>query len=242
MITVVIPVWNRASLVGHAVASVLGQTHKDLELIVVDDGSTDGSLEVARTVAGPDPRVKFLALEHSGHPDAVKHAGIQAGTGEWVAVVDSDDEILPTALTEVLAASGRNPNCGVIFTDRVLITPKGDVTPPPLPPYSKDGMLSENLMRHLVVFRRDLYEKAGGFDPAFTYAETYDLALKLSELTEVHHLQRPLYRYRVGGADSVTVRFRKAQADFANLARRNAYLRRDLPVPASLSAVLKEKA
>jgi len=242
VITIIIPVWNRASLVGAAVASVLGQTHKDLELIVVDDGSTDGSLEAARAAAGADTRVKFLAREHSGRPGVVKHAGIEAGTGEWVAVVDSDDEILPTALEEALGAAALNPGCGVLFTNRLLVTPKGEVAPPPLPSYSKDGMLAENLIRHLVVFRRDLYEKAGGFDPSFTYASNYDLALKLSEITEVHHLPRALYRYRVGWADSVTLQFRKAQAAFANLARHNAYLRRDLPVPAFLSAALKETA
>jgi glycosyltransferase involved in cell wall biosynthesis len=172
----------------------------------------------------------------------VKHAGIEAGTGEWVAVVDSDDEILPTALEEALGAAALNPGCGVLFTNRLLITPKGEAAPPPLPSYSKDGMLAENLIRHLVVFRRDLYEKAGGFDPSFTYASNYDLALKLSEITEVHHLPRALYRYRVGWADSITVQFRKAQAAFANLARHNAYLRRDLPVPAFLSAAMKEAA
>jgi glycosyltransferase involved in cell wall biosynthesis len=242
VITIIIPVWNRASLVGPAVASVLGQTHKDLEVIVVDDGSTDGSMEAARAAAGADSRVTFLAREHSGRPGVVKHAGIEAGTGEWVAVVDSDDEILPTALEEVLGAAALNPGCGVLFTNRLLITPKGEVAPPSLPPYSKNGMLAENLIRHLVVFRRDLYEKAGGFDPSFTYASNYDLALKLSEITEVHHLPRALYRYRVGWADSITVQFRKAQAAFANLARHNAYLRRDLPVPAFLSAAMKEAA
>jgi len=243
MITVVIPVWNRAAGVGKAVASVLAQTFKDFELIVVDDGSTDGSLDAARAAAGSDSRARFLSLEHSGNPGVVKHAGISAGTGEWVAVVDSDDEILPRALEEVLKTAAQHPACGVVFTDRVLVTPDGKVIPaPPMPPYSREGMLEVNLIRHLAVFRRDLYDRVGGCDPSMTYAETYDLALKLSEITEVFHLQIALCRYRIGSPDSVTIRFRKAQTAFANLARRNARVRRSLPIPADLVAALKEKA
>jgi len=243
MITVVIPVWNRASLVGKAVASVLAQTAKDFELIVVDDGSTDGSLDAARAVAGADSRARFLTLEHSGNPGAVNHAGVAAGTGDWIAVVDSDDELLPTALAEVEKAAAQNPGCGVVFTDRLLVLPDGRVVPPPpLPPYSKDGMLAQNLIRHLMVFRRDLYDQVGGFAPAFTYVANYDLALKLSEVTQVVHVPVALYHYRVGSTDSITLKFRKAQAHFANQARYNARVRRGLPIPASLQAALKEKA
>jgi glycosyltransferase involved in cell wall biosynthesis len=229
MITVVIPVWNRAHLVGKAVTSVLVQTHRVFELIVVDDGSTDGSLEAAKAAAAGDPRVSFLQLEHTGNPAVVKNTGVQAGSGEWVTVLDSDDTLLPTALAESLQALALHPESGVLYTDRFNVSPDGTRCPDPANGirYKRDRMLSYGIIFHLVVFRRDLYERVGGFDTSLGYADDYDLNLKLSEVTEVFHLQRPLHMRLVGpGHSSVSESFRIEQLECVKRAQANAIHRR----------------
>jgi glycosyltransferase involved in cell wall biosynthesis len=229
MITVVIPVWDRAHLVGKAVASVLAQTHRDFELIVVDDGSTDGSLEAAKAAAAGDPRVSFLQIEHTGNPSIVKDTGVRAGSGEWVAVLDSDDTLLQTALAESLQALALHPESGVLYTDRFNVSPDGTRCPDPANGirYSRDRVLSYGIIFHLVVFRRDLYELVGGFDPSLDYADDYDLNLKLSEVTEVFHLQRPLHLRLVGpGHSSVSESFRVEQIESVKRAQANAIRRR----------------
>lgn len=229
MITVVIPVWNRTRLVGKAVASVLAQTHRDFELIVVDDGSTDGSLEAAKVAAVGDPRVSFLQMEHTGNPAVVKNTGVKAGSGEWVTVLDSDDTLLPTALAESLQALARHPESGVLYTDRFNVSPDGTCCPDPANGirYQRERMLSYGIIFHLVVFRRDLYEQVGGFDTSLGYADDYDLNLKLSEVTEVFHLQRPLHMRLVGpGHPSVSESFRIEQLACVKHAQANAIQRR----------------
>jgi glycosyltransferase involved in cell wall biosynthesis len=96
LISVVIPTYNRAALVGRAIGSALAQTHGDLEVIVVDDASTDATSEVVRGIR--DPRVRLVALPRNAGVSAARNAGIRASRGEWVALLDSDDEWLPRKL------------------------------------------------------------------------------------------------------------------------------------------------
>src|SRR5258708_7129899 len=96
LVTVVIPTYNRLSLVRLAVASVMAQTYTDWELIVADDGSEDGTGEMIRSMA--DPRIRVLELPHTGNIAAVRNAGAGAGSGAWIAFLDSDDLWLPGKL------------------------------------------------------------------------------------------------------------------------------------------------
>jgi hypothetical protein len=96
LISVVIPTYNRAALVGRAIGSALAQTHPDLEVIVVDDASTDATAEVVREIR--DPRLRFLSLPRNTGVSRARNVGIHASRGEWVAFLDSDDEWLPRKL------------------------------------------------------------------------------------------------------------------------------------------------
>ena len=95
-VTVVIPTYNRANLLGRSIRSVIGQTYGDFELIIVDDGSTDSTAEIAASF--DDERVKYIRREQNGGVGAARNTGIKAAIGKFVAFNDHDDEWLPDKL------------------------------------------------------------------------------------------------------------------------------------------------
>jgi len=115
-------VWNREDYLGPAIESVLGQTRGDFELIVADDGSTDGSLAVAQGYARRDPRVRVITCEHGGANRALRRA-TELSTGAYLGMVDSDDLLEPTALAEAAAVLDADAAAGVVYTDYLDIGP-----------------------------------------------------------------------------------------------------------------------
>ena len=116
-ISVVIPLYNKASSIAAAVASVLGQTFGDLELIVVDDGSTDGSASIVRELG--DPRLRLVAQANAG-PGAARNRGLADATGEYVAFLDADDEWEPKLLHLAVTALDAHPECGAWVSGHAL--------------------------------------------------------------------------------------------------------------------------
>ena len=102
-VSIVITNYNRAALVGRAVQSAIHQTYRNLAIIIIDDGSTDNSVEVLRRYEAADPRVRVIALPHNLGVNAAKNAGLDAAGGEYTTMLDSDDEFLPEAITTFLA-------------------------------------------------------------------------------------------------------------------------------------------
>src|SRR6201994_3251093 len=113
-LSVVIPAFNAATTIRAAVRSTLSQTMPVLEVIVVDDGSTDATAEVV--AAMEDPRVRLVSRANGG-PSAARNAGIAAARGEWVAFLDSDDLWLPRYVETATAALSGAPNPGFAYTD-----------------------------------------------------------------------------------------------------------------------------
>src|SRR5262245_36702982 len=93
-VSVITPAYNAASYLPETIASVLAQTHRDFELLIIDDGSTDDTLEVARRFAAADARISVASVPNSG-PAAARNAALRAARGEFIALLDSDDVIAP---------------------------------------------------------------------------------------------------------------------------------------------------
>ena len=197
-ISLVMPVYNRERYLGTAIESVLKQTKPDFELLVWDDGSTDSSLEIARDYAKQDKRVKVVAAQHQGVARALKKAIAQTSY-PYVGCVDSDDLLAPTALEETAAVLDTNPKVGLVYTQYLVIDENGWIKGEGQRsriPYSQERILVDFMIFHFRLLRRSVYNQIGGIDESFICAYDYDLCLRLSEVTEVQQIHKPLYYYR----------------------------------------------
>lgn len=192
--TVVMPAFNAERTIAASIRSILGQTRDDFELIVVNDGSTDGTADVARRFTD-DPRVRVLDQENGG-PGAARNHGIAAGSAPYVSLLDSDDLWLPTYLEAMGAALDAAPAAGFAYTDAwVLDDASGRIgkktamayqDPPMPPPDDPHDFLRLLLTRRNFVFtsttlRRSALEDAGPFIVPATPsgAEDYELWLRI---------------------------------------------------------------
>jgi glycosyltransferase involved in cell wall biosynthesis len=124
-VSVVMPAYNAGRYIREAVASVLGQTEGDLELVVVDDGSTDDTAAIAATLGAADPRVRLVQQPNSGKPAIARNRGIRESRGEIVCFLDADDVWRPEKLAACLAVLDRRPDVQLVFHDVEYMTQDG---------------------------------------------------------------------------------------------------------------------
>lgn len=196
--SLIMTVYNRERYIGAAIESILASTYRDFQLLVWDDGSTDRSVEIARDYAKRDERVQVVAAEHQGRVPALK-AAHQLATGKYIGWVDSDDKLAPITLAETAAILDTRPEIGLVYTDYLVIDEQDNVRGLGQRcsiPYSFDRLLIDFMTFHFRLFRREVFEAAGGIDLSFHVAVDYDLCLRLSEVTQFAHVAKPLYYYR----------------------------------------------
>jgi glycosyltransferase involved in cell wall biosynthesis len=186
-VSVIIPTYNRAALIGEAIASALAQTFRDFEIIVADDGSTDNTAQV---VAQFGSAIKFIALPHRGQPAATRNAGLQQANGEFIAFLDSDDVYFPNKLALQVSALASNSELGMVYSNGVFFrenpgAPVGrvqDGLPTPSGNIFSELLRGNFLAPPVVLIRRAALDAVGGFDerPGFFGVEDYDLWLRLA--------------------------------------------------------------
>lgn len=199
-------IYNRQQYLRLAIDSILNQTYLDWELILWDNGSTDGATIVARQYANLDQRIRLIE-HHSniGHPAALSQT-ISLSDSKYLGWVDSDDILAPTALAETVAVLETDKNCGMVYTQHMNIDTEGKelgLGYRCLIPYHHNKLLTDFICHHFRLVRRSCYNLIGGIRPDCWYSEDYDLALKISEVTKIVQLHRPLYYYRLH-ADSLS--------------------------------------
>jgi glycosyltransferase involved in cell wall biosynthesis len=202
MISIIIPTYNRVNETECAVKSVLNQTYQDFEILVADDGSTDTTSEVFSYY--PDPRVKYIRVDHSGLPAVPRNAALKQARGEWVAFLDSDDEWLPNKLESQLKILDLSPEIGLICSNAYVNngTENSDNLF-----HSKDttqnvwtfpDLLAQNIIiTSSVLVKKALIHNSGGFleDTAYRAIEDYALWLSISLQSNIYYLQDPLLIY-----------------------------------------------
>jgi len=195
--SVVIPCYNQAHFLGEAIESVLSQTHREHEVIVVDDGSTD---ESARVAASYD-RVRCLRQRNCGLA-AARNAGFSASSGTYVLFLDADDRLLPDALATGIATLDANPECGFSYGHILPISADGNRLPVPSQVAVKEKHYLE-LLRHnyiwtpgAVVYRRNVLESIGGFNVSISGSADFDLNLRIARLFNVCCTDVPVLEYR----------------------------------------------
>lgn len=201
LVSVIIPTFNRAEMVTEAVESVLSQGVEGMELIVVDDGSTDGT---ARALAPYTDSITLLSTPHRGVSFA-RNIGVNHSTGRYIAFLDSDDLWLPGKLSAQLAFFESNPEALICQTEEIWI--KNGKRIHPKPKHKKpSGMIFEKSLKlclvspSAVMMKKELFLSAKGFDTTLPACEDYDLWLRISCAHPVYLLPRPLVIKR-GGHD-----------------------------------------
>jgi glycosyltransferase involved in cell wall biosynthesis len=228
-ISLVITVYNRERYLSAAIESILKQTRTDWELLIWDDGSSDKSVEIARTYAKLDDRIKIVAAKHTGRGQALCDA-IANTTGKYLGIVDSDDLLAPEALWETAAVLDSQPSVGMVYTNYLVIDETGEIKGLGKRcqiPYSKDRLLVDFMTFHFRLMRREIYDGVGGIDPEFKAAQDYDLCLRLSEATEVVQVKKSLYLYR-NHQENISHTKQFEQIHFTHLAITRALQRRGL--------------
>jgi glycosyltransferase involved in cell wall biosynthesis len=207
IVSAVMPVRDAAAFVGSAIASIVAQPIDALELIVVDDGSTDGTRDVVERWAAVDRRVRLLDGPALGSPGAAFDCGVEHARGDVVARMDGDDIALPWRLPRQLAFLGRHPevvmlggfiqlmgpDCGLLGVERVPVDPEDIRTRLP----------AHCFFNPTLVFRRDVLEEVGPHRVLFEAGDDVDFALRVAERGPVANLPDALVGYRLRG-DSVS--------------------------------------
>lgn len=130
-VSVIVPVYNAEKYLVRSIESIIGQSHKNLEIILVNDGSTDNSLSICREYSEKDPRIKIITQENSG-AGLARSTGLQNATGKFVIFVDSDDYLHSTAIEKCLAAQKEN-NADLVMFGRFNRNPNGEIIPKSIP-------------------------------------------------------------------------------------------------------------
>jgi glycosyltransferase involved in cell wall biosynthesis len=204
-VSVVIATYNYGRFLAGAIDSVFAQTFRDYEIIVVDDGSDDGTGDVVAPYLH-HPKLQYIRTEHVGQPKA-KNTGIRAARGEYVAFLDADDVWLPAKLEKQVALfEGSDSSLAVVYCRRCWIDEDGqELTRTERAPQRGD-VLAPLFHRPFICFsssvvRRPVFDDVGLFEESLPMSIDYDLWLRIALKYRFDYVDEPLVRYRTGHAN-----------------------------------------
>ncbi len=238
-VSIVMPVYNGARYVAEAIESILSQTHPDLEFLIVDDGSTDGTPAILARYADLDPRVRVVSQANQGQPVALNRA-LRMASHAWVAIMDHDDVSLPTRLERQLDAVARYPGIRALGTDADLIDAEGvrfgrrregPTTEAEFAAIRRrpDGRIS--LLHPSVLLHRDTVLRLGGYRAEFGVAADSELWSRVADDHLVLVLPEALVRYRFHRQNMSFTQFFVGQDMLRLIAARQVARRCGLPEP-----------
>ncbi|MBI9104110.1 MAG: glycosyltransferase family 2 protein [Spirochaetales bacterium] len=217
-VSVLVPVYNRADLVLQALNSVLSQEYEKFEILIVDDGSDDGTppvLEDFKSQASrlrPEIGVKIIRQSHSGMAGQARNRGVAEAEGEWLAFLDSDDLWLPEKLSRQVADILSHPGCRISHTREVwrrgekVVSQKGQK-------HRRAGDIFTPALEKCIIgpstvmMEAALYRETGGFHEALEIAEDYEYWLRITARYSVCYLEEPLTIKRAGDWDQLSEKY-----------------------------------
>ena len=202
LVSIITPAYNSAGFISETIYAALAQTCADFELIVVDDESSDDTVDVVRRAATGDLRVAVMVSRHGG-PGGARNVALDAARGRFIALLDSDDVWTPTYLEEQLTRLARCRDCAIVTAN--AYNRGGPRDGQPLWPVvsgsrklsPRDLIVEDDAVCIMSVFRRDVIDRIGGFDPAFNGNEDYEFWLRaVNAGFKIVQNLRPLGYYR----------------------------------------------
>ncbi len=193
-VSVIIPTYNREKTIFRAVQSVLEQTYTNLEVLVIDDGSTDGTAAIVNGIK--DDRVKYVALEQNGGPSKARNVGVEMAEGEWIAFQDSDDCWHKNKLESQIEYVEDNPQYSLVYCMSMTWFQNGKtivVPPSPLPDVMEGKMLHTLLQRNVIdtptmFIKRECFLNVGGFDVTYKALEDWEFMIRFAKVYEIGYI------------------------------------------------------
>lgn len=209
-VSIIIPTYNRKELLKEAIDSVLNQTYGHFELLIIDDGSEDGSAEIIATYT--DPRITYIFQPHQGVSRA-RNQGIKVAQGSYIAFLDSDDLWLPAKLERQVSLLEQERCYPLVHCEEIWIR-KGRRVNPQKKHQKYGGDVFEKALPLCIIspsaalLRRELLEEVGLFDETLPVCEDYDLWLRVTARYPVAFISEPLIIKRGGHTDQLSQRYR----------------------------------
>jgi glycosyltransferase involved in cell wall biosynthesis len=198
-VSVIIPTYNRAHLIGRAIKSVLNQTYQDFELIIIDDGSTDNTEDIIRQFQEKDKRIKYKKHDKNKGGSAARNTGIKNSKGKYIAFQDSDDEWLPNKLEKQMKIFKKeSPNLGIVYTGFYRIKDSEKEYIPSHEIVKKEGRIYEDLLKESfittqsILVRKECFKKVGIFDEKLPRLQDWELVIRLSKYYDFKCIDEPL--------------------------------------------------
>lgn len=210
LLSVVMPVFNTPERwLRRAIDSVREQLYPDWELCLADDGSRVAHIRALLEASREeDPRIRLVFRAESGGISAASNSALEHASGEWIVLLDHDDELPEEALYLVVREILRDPELRLLYSDEDLIDESGRRFGPYFKPdFSYDLLLSQNCINHLGVYHAGLLRSLGGFRSRYDGAQDYDLALRFAERLrpgQIRHIPHVLYHWRAHATSTAT--------------------------------------
>lgn len=234
-VSVIIRTYNRADLIGRALASVLNQTFQDFEVIVADDGSTDQTRQIVTDLAAKDPRIKFVSQAHFGTPGRTFNLGLNNSHGEYIAILDSDDEWLPTKLEkQVKLLENTDPKIGLVTCHAFLMNPDG--TKQERKALACESCLESALIRRIpfslssVLIKKEVFDYLGSIDENYKIADDWDMYIRTTQKYNYDFVEEVLFKYYKHDSNiSFTPDYSRHAADLEYLLHKHLELYKKYP-------------
>ena len=211
LVSVIIPLYNREKYIRTTLNSILNQTYQNVEIIVVDDGSTDKSIEALTPILD-----KITLLQHPGQVNkgqsAAINLGIKNSSGKYICILDSDDLFLPDKLRVQVEFLENNHEIGLVYGNGDVVDSKGkklwDFYSEPVVEASDPCKVLMNcyfLLPNNAMFRRKLIDKVGYFDEDLRSGQDHDMAIRIAEVTKMAYIDKKIFNYRKH-SDSISMK------------------------------------
>lgn len=199
LVSIVTPSYNQAQFLDETIRSVLSQDYPNLEYLIVDGGSTDGSLEILHRYA--HKLAWWVSEPDRGQTDAI-NKGFARAQGEILAWLNSDDTYLPGAISEAVAYLQSHPQAGMVYGDANLVDDLGHVIgkfPARQTDYRRLRRGYVHIPQQAAFFRAELWHRVGPLDPTFFFAMDYDLWVRLARISNLDYYPRLWANFRLHG-------------------------------------------
>ena len=232
LLSIVMPVYNPPPrFLEKAIESVRSQLYTNWELCIADDASTDPNvLKVLSRLAAQDERIKLVYRQQNGHISASSNSALELANGEFVVLLDHDDELSEHALYHVAKLLNQFPDADLIYSDEDKINEEGKRYDPYFKPdFDPLLFLAQNMISHLGVYRASLVREIGGFRLGYEGSQDWDLALRIVETTDrarIHHIPHVLYHWRSAPGSTAHEVFEKGYTIEAGIKAVSEHLKR----------------